>query len=560
MKKIKYIFPILFSVVMLFTACSEDRLEIPQKGVTSIESFYITDEDAESALVNAYKDFASNMHGVNGTYIYVPYNVLFNYCADNILGAGEKYGDNDFIACLNEFRHDADNQVIDNAYKRLYFIIYHANLVIDNFKYGESTVKDRCISEARVIRAFCHMMAAMAWGNPPLVDHVLTGDARPSNYEGGHEGLLRWCAKECEEAAAFIPERTSPNDKDGSVKVTKGFAQAVQGKALLYAGDYAAAKAPLKAIINSGKYQLVPGEKWRDLFHIEGDGCEEKVFELNLVRSASLDFLVRSTWMEANIWGWRSDRLYSQPTTQAIAGWGGIAVEENFAKEFYANDGNSYRRKATIITFEEFITEVKWPTDNTMTTNEMKLTDPKRGIKNDQGLYGQCEFLQIKHIASKEDIMQDQSHRFNNFIVSRYADILLMYAEACAQTNDPDGLQYLQAVQTRAGAPVSSALTLDNVKKERNYELWMECSRWIDMKRWGELDKAKNAGTRIPSLKDAYTSNENGEKEPQHRGYVTYSTPNEGIPTGFKAGKHEWFPYPAQVLRTNPNLKQNPGW
>lgn len=182
MKKIKYIFPFLFSAVMLFTACSEDRLEIPQKGVTSIETFYKTDEDAESALVNAYKDFASNMHGVDGTYIYVPYNVVFNYCADNVLGAGEKYGDNDFIACLNEFRHDADNQVIENAYKRLYFIIYHANLVIDNFKYGESDVKDRCISEARVIRAFCHMMAAMAWGAPPLVDHVLTGDARPSNY------------------------------------------------------------------------------------------------------------------------------------------------------------------------------------------------------------------------------------------------------------------------------------------------------------------------------------------------------------------------------------------
>jgi hypothetical protein len=93
MKKYKYILPLLFSAVMLFTACSEELLEIPQKGVVSIESFYQTDEDAESALVDTYHDFAQNIGGHDG--IYVPYNIIFNYLADNVLSAGEFYGDND---------------------------------------------------------------------------------------------------------------------------------------------------------------------------------------------------------------------------------------------------------------------------------------------------------------------------------------------------------------------------------------------------------------------------------------------------------------------------------
>lgn len=295
--------PHIVFVVTLFSACNEALLEIPQKGVIDISSFYKTDEDAESALVALYADFITNIGGNDG--IYVPYNIIFNYCADNVLAAGEFYGDNDQFASINEFRYDSQSSVVYQMYRRFYFVIYHANLVIDNFKYGESATKDRCISEARVIRAWCHMMAALAWGNPPLVDHVLTGDAKPTNYELGHEALLKWCAQECGEAVQYLDERSSKTDKDGAVKVTKGFAWTVQGKALLNAGDYPGAKTALKKVIASDKYDLVPGNKFAQLFHLSGDGSEEKVFELNLINSASIgDWsgkIQRSTWMEMNL-------------------------------------------------------------------------------------------------------------------------------------------------------------------------------------------------------------------------------------------------------------------
>lgn len=557
MKKYKYTLPLLFSAVVLFSACSEEILDIPQKGVVGIESFYQTDEDAASALVAAYSDFAKNIGGNDGTY--VPYNIIFNYCADNVLAAGEYYGDNDQFASINEYRFDSQSSVVTAAYKRFYFVIYHTNLVIDNFEYGESEIKDRCISEARILRAWCHMMTTMAWDCPPLVDHVLVGSDKPTNYTEGHQALLQWCAKECSEAVQYLDERGSTTDKDGAIKVTKGFAWTVQGKALLYAGDYAGAKTALKNVISSGKYALVPGERFGELFHIAGDGSEEKVFESNIVNNASIgDWsgkIQRSTWMESNLWGWRSSRLASSPLCQGDQGWGGLAIEENFANEFAANDGDSYRRKATMVSYEEFLTELEWASDTINTTKEQKLADKNRGIINPDGLYGQCGYLQKKHIVALDDLTTNW-YRFNNFIIERYADVLLMYAEACAQTSDNDGLQYLQMVQQRAGSKtISSALTLGAVKKERNYELWCEGARWIDMKRWGELEKVKNAGKHIPSLKDAIN-----DGEPAHRGYITYSEPNEGNQVGFVAGKHEWFPFPYSVTSINPNLKQNPGW
>jgi len=390
---------------VLFTACSQGNLDIPQKGVIEITAFYKTDADAESALVATYADFAQNIGGNDG--IYVPYNIIFNYCSDNILAAGDAYGDNDQFASINEFRFDTQSSVVAAMYKRFYFVIYHANLVIDNFKYGVSPVKDRCISEARVIRAWCHMMLAMAWDNPPLIDHVLVFSDLPSNYKDGHIALLKWCAKEASEAVQYLNERTSTTDKNGAVKVTKGFAWAVQGKALLYAGDYAGAKTAFKSIITSGKYALVPGDRWGSLFHLSGDGCEEKVFESNIATIASIgDWggkIQRSTWMELNLWGWRTDRLAAKPKMQADGGWGGLAIEESFANEFAANDGDSYRRKATMVTYDEFVTAIEWPSDKVGMTKEQKLADKDRGIKSTTGLYGQCGYLQRKHIGIPED-------------------------------------------------------------------------------------------------------------------------------------------------------------
>ena len=197
MKKVIYS---LLSMALLFGAC-EDRLNIEQKGVISFDSFYKSDDDAQNALNNLYQAFCLHIAGNEGIYVALP--VLFNEAGDDMLAAGNMYGDNDFAAQINEFRYDSQNDVIKNTYWGLYAVIYDSNLILDNIE-PDSPVKKRVLAEARSLRAWSHLMLAIGWDCPPLIDHILPADAKPGNYEGGHDALLEWCAQEAEAAVADL--------------------------------------------------------------------------------------------------------------------------------------------------------------------------------------------------------------------------------------------------------------------------------------------------------------------------------------------------------------------
>lgn len=553
MKKILYL---LLSVAFLFSAC-EDRLNIEQKGVISVDRFYKTDDDAQNALNNLYQSFCLNIAGNEGVYVALP--VLFNEAGDDMLAAGNMYGDNDFGAQINEFRYDSQNEVIHNTYWGLYGVIYDCNLILDKIE-PDTKVKKRVCAEARSLRAWSHLMLAIGWNCPPLVDHVLNPSDKPANnaVEGGHEGLLEWCAKEAETAAADLEERENPSDKVGASKVTKGFALTVAGKARLFRGDYAAAKADLKQVITSRKYELVPAGRWADLFHASGDLCEEMIFQANALENPGIDDwsnkIQRTSWMWIQFWNWRTDKLATKPSFIGPDGWGGHSIRADFAERMLANDGDSPRRKATFLTGDEFLYEMEWngTKGKNLTREQLEVSD-QIGIKDPTGLYGFGGYFANKFVARPED-NEKGWYGFKNLTIFRYAEVLLMYAEACAQTDDPDGLQYLQEIQRRAGsAHVSSELTLQEVKNEKSYEMWLEAVRFPDMVRWGDTDGVVNNGKDIPSTFDAFFT----KSEPKHRLYVEYANPNKGK-TGFVKGKHEYFAYPFAATSINPNLKQNP--
>ena len=572
----KYIALLLCAVGFLLVSCSQDRLEIPQKGVVPVEAFYNTDEDAESALTALYERFLQQVGTVRviGTMIYTPWMFAFNLPGDDMYAACKTYGDNDFQGSIDEFRFDTSADIISCLYQHMYNIIYGANLITDHFEYGTSATKDRVISEARVIRAWCHMILAIGFNDPPLVDHVLEGDAKPTNYEGGHKALLEWCAKECEEAAPKLRKRNGTGDKDGTVVVTQGFAYAVQGKSLMFAEEYDKAMAPMKNVIDSGDYALVPGPQLKDLFHVEGDGNPEKIFELNV--NTNPNFSVgnqrfRSTWQQGNMWCWRTDTFVSVPKEVGLGanGWGGLGVRVDFAEEFLANDGDSYRRKATMISYEEVLTELTYANDKkedgTYMTKEEKLRDPKRGMKDLVGLYGNGEYLQWKLMLSDTDVAAYNIVSMANFRIMRYAEVLLMYAECCAQTgkDTATGLDIIQQIQERAGIPAenyATALTMDVVKKEKKFELWGEGCRFPDCVRWGDTAGMEISGNHTPTLTDSFFNPDN--PTPTHQAVVTFRDYNKerGIDCGFKKGKHEFFPFPDLATSVNPNIRQNPGW
>jgi tetratricopeptide (TPR) repeat protein len=602
MKKILFstILTLAAAGTMTLTTSCEDQLDIEQKGVILSENFYKTDADAEAALVAAYEGFMCNVVGRNhdggGSGIYTPYKIITNMCGDDVLYASGNYGDHEFSGMLNEFRYDAEAEVPKFMYTGLYHSVYTCNLVTDHFqKAADTPVKKRCVAEARVLRAFDYFLLANLWDNPPFVDHVLERTDLPYNCNNknlehpmDHKQLIEWVAKECEEAAADLDERKGTDDKDGAVKVTKGFAWALAGKAYLFAAEYDKAKTALKKVIDSGKYALVPGDRYMDNFHIEGDGNEEKVFEINFEYNAgkgSWDGMIqRSSWMESNAWNWRAASFVQSPQRvySGIDGWGGLGVPQWFGDEFHANDGDSYRFKATLKHIDDAVYKMEYadPALNAMSVEE-KMKSKKVGINDPvQGLYDNSFWLAFKQVMRKADTeggkYGDGNIRLNNYVVMRYAEVLLNYAEACLQTGDQDeAKRYINMIQERAGSrTISQTVNMDVLKKEKSYELWLEGCRWFDVMRWKDtkaIERLKNVGSDCPHLFDKlFRKPKSGDRkvtwengtEANSRFYTvsTSAAKDAGFNVGFKKGKHEFFPYPQTVMDKNPNLEQNPGW
>jgi hypothetical protein len=572
------------TALMTATSCNQDLLNIPQKGVIAYEDFYQTDDDAESALVSVYDSFVDlfNVSGGNSP----AYNVFINAPGDELYWGGGKKEDNIIAQEINEFRttFGSTNAYLTNVYKQMYKIIYKANLVIDNF-WGEngelatSAVKKRCVAEARVIRAWCHMQLACYYGTPPLVDHVLPGDARPTNAD--KEELWQWIIKEFGEAAEDLPARQGKTDKNGAVKITQGAALAFQGKAMVLHGDYAAAKTPLKRVIDSNNYGLVPGSEMRDLFHGAGDGNMEKVFELNF---SDLDYYGnngRWNFQTNQSLFFRQMKAYPDLIIQQT-GWGNnMGPTKKFVDALLANEEGSYRQKAWIVSYEQYLTEFPYAkkdkkSDGTTMTREEKLMDPNRGLdfQKYNDLYANYGWFFFKKVPYQADLLNNSSIRTDqNQIIMRYAEVLLLYAEACAQTNDPSGLTYLNMVAERAGAPTYSALTMDNVKKEKWFEMAWEGCRFVDLIRWGDAatELAFKGNSETPYLfDDFYVYGTNGKQQSgnPHKAVILWKDDGWAAKgAGFKPGKNEVYPFPFDVVELNPwdaekgvGLKQNPGW
>lgn len=545
---------------------------------------------AKNKTEKLYLDFAQNITGSAG--IYVPLRAMFNYVGDDVTIAGVNIDDQLDQKVLDLFIFGDSSYVVSEIYNRFYKTIIEANELITKFDGGynggdPTKITRKAVAEARVLRAYMQMMLTIGWGTPPLLDFVPDENTvlyNSNNDPRGtktHNQLLEWCAQECLAAVADLDERESTQDKEGAYKVTKGFAYAVAGKAYLLAGQYAQAKSALSEVISSKKYALVPGRRYWENFHVEGDGNEEKIFEPNLEYDIAIgrwDGTFRSTWMESNVFNWRCNSFVTPPQsvyTGNADGWGGLAVAEDFANEFFENDGHSYRFDASLIRVDDAIYNMTYDnSDIDNMTLEQKKISYLIGIK-EGGLYGQSLYLPKKMLQTASDVTPSWANNVgvNNYNIMRYAEVLLLYAEACLMTDDTDGAKdAINMIQERAGAPVSATVNMDVLKKEKKYELWLESSRWIDLVRWGDTDGVKQAGQKVNTIYDKLV------REPQQGETVTWLpgenastgrfymiTTNEavqkfGTGVGFKENKNELFPYPKAVLEANPNMTQNPGW
>ena len=594
MKKI--LIPILLGLAFIATSC-EKMLDIPQKGVISYSNFFESDADAQAALANMYATFCDKVAGATG-YIYCPELMILNYSADDVLASGGDAGDHGDFRIFCEFRYDQLSGALSGLYNNYASVIYACNFIISNFsnenrngdepKYTSAYTK-QCVEEARVMRAYIHLKMALCWNRPNIVDRILEGDELPTQAESQSQ-VLKWVIAECEKAisSGSLKERASTSDKDATAIMTKGFAQFVAGKAAVFDNDMATARKYLGDLITSGKYALIPSSEYWTNFHIDGDGNSEKIFESNFIQDPAYNGMWRHRWMCANVLCWRLDNLASYPVAMenmkpAGGGWNGGAIQEDFAQKFLEHDGDSPRRKATFLTEEEFLYDMDYVGSEVNDgTRDQKKVDPKRGILA-AGIYSHGPYFEWKMMSYHNppriltggkdgyhpDLASGGSSNQKNYPVARYAEALLLYAEACIGSGDEaKGLAALQEVQKRSGSgKVSTSLTLQDVMDEKQYELWFEGTRFFDLVRWsqqGKVDLNEVFNTRyggihekVPTVFDEYFVEGKPGYEKEHKLFVTYS---KAIYNKFEVGKHEYFPFPYTVKNGNPNLQDVLGW
>ena len=508
---IKY-FLFSLSCIIVMSGCT-DFLDTKQRGVTTQESFYGTDEEVTEALYAIYDRMQSE--DLN-TFQFK------NLLSDDALGGGGGRGDNATGEELDEFRFGSSNPIMRSVFTKYYRIIYTANLLIDRVQ-PDTEIKKIAIAEAKTFRAYAYFELVTFWGPAPLVIRPLNSDeyAQPN---ATIENIWAQIEQDLQEAIPDLPLKSQLSAaKKGNI--SKGTAQSWLGKALLYQKKYDQAATEFDKVISSGEYGLHPvfSEVTREVTEF---GIES-VFEVSY--ADDLSTITEGTRIVAYC-GPRSPWFTAGTSGISETAWGWVEPRIGLWDAFIAA-GDVVRRKGTIMNEEELI------------------NDFGGSFRDSDGNlpYGTYGCIRLKHGSWVAETPGEDYHTISgmNFRITRYADVLLMAAEAYNRKASPDdakALGYINQVRQRVELPPLSSggeQLFSDIKLERRLELAFEFVRYQDLIRWGDAATA---------LVDQ------GKLIPRGNG-----TNFEFADAGFKE-RHWLMPFPDTEINVNPNLVQNPGW
>lgn len=492
------------AMLVMATGCKKflDQ-EVP--GRLTEESFYKTDQDALEANAAIY-DLMQAHYNSQWVSMYMVKTLL----SDETNAGGSGPGDQEAYQALDNFNHDADNAAVLGVWRLAYGTIYRANKVINNVM-PENDLRKRLIAEAKVIRAYNYLDLVSLWGNVPLV----TGDISPSQYtstaRASKEAVYAQIVKDLQEAIPALPNKSGYALAE-QYRVSKATAQGLLGKALLFQQKWAEALTQFEAVISSNQYGLEPSIG--KTFSQSGEFGRESLFEVNYTNARNYNWgNFPWDWQpESNIhiqlMGPRSDFYTKAPSDSLIGGWGFLPAKTKMYNAYVAA-GDAVRRRASIMSVDE----LKAAGGNWTAPNAYDFEG-----------YFQRKYGTFLTQTSTSGGDVGELNYGTNWRLLRYADILLMAAEAAYRAGDENKSRgYLTQVRNRSGlgnATASGNALFQAIVTERQLELAFEGHRFIDLVRWGLA--AQELG-----------------------------------PLGFVAGKHEVLPIPSQDIRTA-GLQQNP--
>lgn len=547
MKATHYIYVLFAALFTLVCTGCEDRLNIEKHGsLGNPEDYYRTDEEAEAAVASMLVSWRD---------VYANWFYVKNSLSDDAYAGGGARGDNAMLEQLNEFTFFTDNGLISGLYEGLYAVVYKANLIIENVK-GDSQVMKRAVAEAKFYRAWAYFELVTLWGNAPLVDHVLA----KSEYHVSNstpEALWSFVEENLEEAISSkaLPSKSNVDDKDATSRVTLETAKAYLGKAYLFQGKYSEAASILDEVIDSKKYDLFRGDYGMLSHAVNNNSCEAmlEVQRRNNSEQAWSQFVQFYIML-----GWRTSHMsygFKAMFQEGIAmgTYGFFNPTKSLYDAFVEREGaNGYRLKETIRTYAQM--------------NEIEMAiNPGLYLVGNEGYF----FWKTRLLSSDNIIDQFwfQGLQYTNLRVMRYAEVLLMAAEAhiMGGVSATKALGYINAIRGRAKLAPLPSVTMDDVKKEKRLELCLESVRFQDLVRWGDAKTVLGEqGKQIPAYGYFVKIGSDGKPvlDSQNNPVFEFRLEPENIKNtvyGFQ-DKHMLLPIPYLELNVNPNIKQNSGW
>ena len=531
---IKALYIVLCGFVLSFSSCKDYLTEI-EPGTDLLEDFYTS---TEAAVQNVTACYVPLMWEYNSTY----YSEWFfgDILSDDALKGGGSTTDMADAYDFENWRTTSGNTMLLDFYRAQYQGIARCNLAlkyIEGMKVGidanfTESMKARLLGEVYYLRAYYYFRLVRVYAGVPLVTNVVDSSDEWGQPRASVNDVFEQILSDLTKAQTGLWEKSQYDGADMG-RATKGAAQAMLMKVNLYMASpywqtygltktptecYKDAKAWGDSIITSGEYALCPN--YEDNFTLAGENGIESVFEIQYAEVPWGDYGEGNGFTAGSF----TQILVRSRSSLIGGGWGFDHPSQNLYDEFEAGDP---RRDVAILVPEDTLMET--PTVEYYLGN--KMLNNKYGMYRDSSVSG-AGYGQWGMHASRGPLNNRQI---------RYADVLLMYAEACLGQGDAGTAKtYIDEVRARVGLAPCAVADDATLRHERRCELAMEGHRWFDIVRWNIAYETITA----------YEATESAEYQAQVK-----------LGGGFRKGTHEILPIPYDEILLNPTkMNQNPGY
>ena len=508
-------------LLLAFHACNDEFLEIENPNTITTANFWQTEEDAHLGVVACYSQLLQEGN-------YRQWHMWMYELRSDLGWNNSAWGDFSLYTkfIISNYNFELNTYVYRDKFRG----INRCNQVLANvpkIEFQDEQLKNRLLAEVKFLRALFYYDLTILYGHPPLVLKPTTGTERPGNAT--REELWTQIEKDLTEAIPHLPWQYAANDPTAKGRVTKGAARSLLGKAYMQQHKWEMAANEFKQVIDQGIYQLVPN--FEDNFRPYSENNAESIFEIQFSDISSGD------WPD-----------YNTPLSPLGNKWPQYIAPRQVGGHSDGQPSVSYVHQFTDTTYNGEIDPRKdlslfhRPGQHMFGVNSITYT----GFNPLDTVGGGWPRIWYKKYSSGYEGGKTLENYNSpvNFRLIRYADILLLYAEALNELDQTsDAYQYIDMVRQRPNVNIvrlseeKPNLSIDDMRKqiehERIVELGGEGLRWQDLVRYGYLDSQEG----ISYLR---------KRDPEFKTYV------------FPRSKY--LPIPQRELDINPNLLQNEGW